>query len=80
MRVVDKQVTVRKVYFEGDELSGVMRRKGIDIQQLSQKSGLSTAALLNIRDGNIGANITWATQICKGLGVTLSELFGTAFD
>jgi transcriptional regulator with XRE-family HTH domain len=72
------QVTITEVKFEG-ELRAAMKEHGITDAQLAANMGVDPMIIKLIREGNIPVGIERAIQLCRGLGMTLQELFGDAF-
>jgi transcriptional regulator with XRE-family HTH domain len=60
--------------FRGENIRELRKEKGLSLQELSQKSGVSTSMISQIERSNADPTMTTLYKICTALNITIAEL------
>lgn len=58
----------------GEKLKTLRESKGLTLEALSYEAEMELSQIHRIEKGKINASISTLSMICKGLGITLSDL------
>lgn len=70
-----EQMRKQATYTVGEKVKYLRTGAGLSQVELAEKSGISQGAVSNAEIGYRVLNVYTVGQICKGLGITLSEFF-----
>jgi transcriptional regulator with XRE-family HTH domain len=60
----------------GERIRGLRRERGLSLDLLAQRSGVSRAMISKLERGEKNPTVVVAAKVAEGLGVSLSQLFG----
>ena len=60
----------------GERMRGLRRRRGLTLEALAKRSGVSRAMISKLERGEKNPTLVVAAKIAEGLGITLSQLVG----
>lgn len=64
----------------GERIKGLRIEKGLSINDIAEKSGISAAAVAGIEDQTLSPPLGYIVSLAKAFQVTLGELFGDSAD
>lgn len=59
----------------GEKIRRLRKQAGLNLQGLSQKSGIGLGTLSRLENGKVMANVRTHAKLCEALGISLAELY-----
>jgi len=66
-----QEKTLRKI---ADRIKAIRNEKGLTQEQVAHAIGKDPQSIYRLETGKINPSIIYLTEVCKGLGIELSEL------